>query len=126
MNSLSAGSVDSTILKNNNNIGDIEFNNFRIFDEYLNKLFENLPIGILITDKKNKAWKNTPIIFLSAKTDNFSKSFGKILAEAFIQKPFNLIELKKKADKILGHPFDIPKTKEKIIDDIIRRVFENK
>ena len=76
--------------------------------------------------RKNKSWGKIPIVFLSAKTDNFSKSFGKILAEAFIEKPFDPVQVKEKIDKILEHSFEITKSKEKIIDDVITKVFEKK
>ncbi len=51
--------------------------------------------------KKNPKWKNIPVIFLTAKTDSFSKTFGGIVVEDYITKPFEFIELKESIDRLL-------------------------
>ena len=52
--------------------------------------------------KENPEWRNIPIVFLTAKSDDFSKGFGKGSAQDYITKPFEIKYLKKKIDKILG------------------------
>lgn len=52
--------------------------------------------------KENPTWKNIPIVFLTAKTDAYSKGFGKIAAADYIEKPFEIAELKQRIDNILS------------------------
>jgi len=52
--------------------------------------------------KENEAWKNIPIIFLTARTDRVAKNAGGFLAEDYIEKPFKIPELKQRIDNILG------------------------
>lgn len=72
--------------------------------------------------RKKQEWKQIPVIFLTAKTDNFSKGFGKILAQEFIEKPFEIKDLKEKIDKIFEKPFEISETKEKVVEDTIEYI----
>lgn len=51
--------------------------------------------------KKKPSWERIPLIFLTAKTDSFSKTFGGIVGNNYITKPFEIMELKEKIDKIL-------------------------
>ena len=51
--------------------------------------------------KKNPIWNKIPLVFLTAKTDSFSKTFGSIVSEDYITKPFEMKELKKIIDKFL-------------------------
>ncbi len=51
--------------------------------------------------KENKSWRNIPIVFLTAKTDSFSKGMGSFSAEDYITKPFDVKDLKERIDKIL-------------------------
>jgi len=51
--------------------------------------------------KKNPKWKNIPVIFLTAKSDPFSKTFGGIVVEDYITKPFEFMDLKKSIDRLL-------------------------
>ena len=51
--------------------------------------------------KQNLNWKNIPIIFLTARTDNTAKNAGGFLGDEFIEKPCKITELKEKIDKIL-------------------------
>lgn len=53
------------------------------------------------TLKEKIQWRKIPIIFLSATEDETSKITGKIIAEDFIEKPFEINNLKNKIDKIL-------------------------
>ena len=52
--------------------------------------------------KKNPKWNKIPIVFLTAKADPFSKTFGGIVSQDYITKPFERKELKESIDKILG------------------------
>ena len=51
--------------------------------------------------KENPSWENIPIIFLTARTDRVAEKAGGFLAEDYIEKPFEISELKKRIDKIL-------------------------
>ena len=51
--------------------------------------------------KKNPKWKKIPLVFLTAKTDSFSTTFGKIVSEEYILKPFEINDLKKSIEKFL-------------------------
>ncbi|MCJ2534269.1 MAG: response regulator [Candidatus Thermoplasmatota archaeon] len=52
--------------------------------------------------KENSGWREIPIVFLTAKTDEYSKGFGKISAHDYIEKPFEMSELKVRIDKVLN------------------------
>jgi CheY-like chemotaxis protein len=51
--------------------------------------------------RQNLKWRNIPIIFISAIGDRTSKITSLELAEEFIEKPFNMKDLKIKIDEIL-------------------------
>jgi len=51
--------------------------------------------------KENPAWQKIPVIFLSARTDRVAENAGEFLAEDYIEKPFQVPELKQKIDNIL-------------------------
>ena len=51
--------------------------------------------------KKNPQWNKIPLVFLTAKTDSFSKTFGRIVSEDYITKPFEIKELKESIDRLL-------------------------
>jgi len=51
--------------------------------------------------KENPLWKDIPIVFLTARTDNIATDAGGFLAEDFINKPVEVGELKKRIDKVL-------------------------
>ena len=51
--------------------------------------------------KSNSTWRNIPIIFLTAKTDDLSKNMGKLTAEDYIEKPFDIYDLKERIEKVL-------------------------
>ena len=52
--------------------------------------------------KEKLEWRNIPIIFLTAKTDDYSKGFGSISADDYVEKPFDMEDLKKRIDNILN------------------------
>jgi len=52
--------------------------------------------------KAHPSWKEIPIVFLTAKTDPHSKGFGKIASEDYIEKPFEINDLKKRIDLLLA------------------------
>ena len=54
----------------------------------------------------NEAWKKIPIIFLTAKTDDYSKGFGKLVCEKYIEKPFELDELAQSINQTLEKKAD--------------------
>jgi len=45
--------------------------------------------------KKNLEWKNVPIVFLTARTDEVAVNAGRFLGDAFINKPYNADEVLK-------------------------------
>jgi putative two-component system response regulator len=71
--------------------------------------------------REKTEWKKIPVVFLTAKTDSYSKGQGKLLAQDYIEKPFEINNLKTRIDKILEKSSTISETKEKIVDDILRK-----
>ena len=51
--------------------------------------------------KDNPLWKDIPVIFLTARTDEIAERAGSFLGEDYIEKPVNAEELKNRIDKIL-------------------------
>lgn len=51
--------------------------------------------------KENPEWSEIPIVFLTEKTDEFSKGFGEITAQDYVEKPFEISDLKERVDKVL-------------------------
>lgn len=56
---------------------------------------------ILEKIKENKEWSDIPIIFLTARTDTVAKRAGGFLSDGYIEKPFEVTELKYRIDEIL-------------------------
>jgi len=52
--------------------------------------------------KNNPEWKNIPVIFLTARADHMAKNAGNFLGEDYIEKPYELEDLKNKIDKTLA------------------------
>ena len=52
--------------------------------------------------KANKDTENIPIIFLTAKTDPISKSMGRLASKDYIEKPFDVKDLKRRIDKVIS------------------------
>lgn len=46
--------------------------------------------------KENDSWRHIPVIFLTARTDEVAKNAGKFLADDYIEKPFEIDDLKKR------------------------------
>ena len=51
--------------------------------------------------KENPKWRDIPIVFLTAKTDEYSEGFGMRSAQDYITKPFEIQELKERIEKVL-------------------------
>jgi len=51
--------------------------------------------------REDPKWSKIPVVFLTAKTDDFTKTFGKTVTDDFIEKPFELDDLKNRIDKVL-------------------------
>jgi DNA-binding response OmpR family regulator len=51
--------------------------------------------------REKREWKKIPVVFLTAKTDTFSKTFGRSIAWDYITKPFEARELERRIDNIL-------------------------
>jgi two-component system alkaline phosphatase synthesis response regulator PhoP len=51
--------------------------------------------------RANPEWKNIPIIFLTARTDEFAEHAGVLIAEDYIKKPIEIKELKTRIDNVL-------------------------
>jgi len=51
--------------------------------------------------KKHEDWKQIPLVFLSAKTDPFSRTFGGMVSGDYITKPFDLEDLLQRISSIL-------------------------
>ncbi len=51
--------------------------------------------------QEKEEWKKIPVVFLTAKTDDYSKGFGKLVSEDYIEKPFELDELARRIDEVL-------------------------
>lgn len=52
--------------------------------------------------KEDLRWRNIPIVILTVKTDPVSKGLGKISADDYIEKPFGIVDLKNRIDKVLS------------------------
>ncbi|EMR75307.1 response regulator with CheY-like receiver domain and winged-helix DNA-binding domain [Thermoplasmatales archaeon SCGC AB-540-F20] len=50
--------------------------------------------------QENPLWKNIPVVFLTARTDDIAENVGKFLATDYIEKPFDIDDLKRKIDNI--------------------------
>lgn len=51
--------------------------------------------------KEEKNWRDIPVVFLTAKTDSFSKGMGGFSADDYITKPFDVEDLKEKIFSML-------------------------
>jgi len=57
--------------------------------------------GVFTKLKETPEWREIPVIFLTAKTDPYSKGFGKMAATEYLEKPCDIKNLEKIIDKIL-------------------------
>jgi CheY-like chemotaxis protein len=51
--------------------------------------------------KEHRVWREIPVVFLTARTDQVAKRAGSFLGDDYIGKPFKIHELKQHIDKIL-------------------------
>ncbi len=51
--------------------------------------------------RENSDWGKIPIVFLTAKTDSFSKTFGKTISMDYVEKPFEIEDLGRRIKNIL-------------------------
>ncbi len=51
--------------------------------------------------KETSSWANIPVVFLTAKTDAYSKKIGSVFGNDYIKKPFDLENLKERIDNVL-------------------------
>ena len=54
------------------------------------------------TIKENEAWREIPLVFLTARTDKIARDAGDFLGEDYIEKPFEIDDIMDRIDKILG------------------------
>ena len=57
--------------------------------------------------QENYKWSKIPVIFLTAKIDDFTKTFARSVAMDFIEKPFEIHDLKKRIDFVLKKAYDL-------------------
>jgi len=65
------------------------------------EMFKNL--------QENPLWKDIPVIFLTARTDDVAVKTGSFLATDYIEKPFKIEDLKNRIDKILQNSKNLSK-----------------
>jgi CheY-like chemotaxis protein len=51
--------------------------------------------------RASKEWKNIPVVFLTARSDEFAENAGGLIADDFIEKPIDIKELKVRIEKVL-------------------------
>ncbi|RLF40062.1 MAG: response regulator [Thermoplasmata archaeon] len=51
--------------------------------------------------KDHPEWKDIPLVFLTARTDETARRIGRFLGEDFIEKPFETKELKERIKRVL-------------------------
>ena len=52
--------------------------------------------------KENPKWSDIPIVFVTAKGDAMSIGMGNMAAEDYITKPFDIMDLKSRVEKVLS------------------------
>jgi CheY-like chemotaxis protein len=61
------------------------------------------------TLQENSSWRDIPVVFLTSRTDDIAKNAGSFLATDYIEKPFDIDDLKKRIDKILENSSHLQK-----------------
>jgi CheY-like chemotaxis protein len=51
--------------------------------------------------RENDAWRNIPVVFLTARTDNTAKKAGKLLGDDYLEKPFEIKDILNCINKLL-------------------------
>lgn len=52
--------------------------------------------------KENRGWKKIPIVFLTARTDRIAINAGNFLGADYIEKPFDIEDLKTRIEKVMN------------------------
>ena len=50
--------------------------------------------------KENSTWKNIPVIFVSASSDELAERIKGLLGDDYIEKPYDIADVKKRIDEI--------------------------
>jgi DNA-binding response OmpR family regulator len=60
--------------------------------------------GWMLSDRLrgNSSWKKIPIVFLTARRDEFAESTGRKIAKDYIKKPFDIHDLRKRIKEVLN------------------------
>ena len=74
--------------------------------------------------RENDKLKSIPVVFHTSREDNFSRSLGKILGNAYLQKGIGMKELKDRIDFIIKNPVKIDETKEKLIEETLNKLMD--
>ncbi|MCX6666429.1 MAG: response regulator [Euryarchaeota archaeon] len=51
--------------------------------------------------KEDIAWRNIPVMFLTARTDRIAQNAGRFLGDDYIEKPFEISDIKSRIEKAL-------------------------
>jgi CheY-like chemotaxis protein len=51
--------------------------------------------------RANKEWRNIPVVFLTARSDEFAENAGGLIADDFIEKPIDIKELARRIEIVL-------------------------
>ena len=51
--------------------------------------------------KEHTTWKNIPVVFLTARTDRNARNAGRFLGDDYIEKPFEISDVKSRIEKVL-------------------------
>ena len=68
--------------------------------------------------------KSTPVVFYTSREDSFSRGFGKILGNAYLEKGIGMKDLKNRIDLIIKNPVKIDEVKEKLIEDTLKKIMD--
>ena len=68
--------------------------------------------------------KSTPVVFYTSREDSFSKGFGKILGNAYLEKGIGMKDLNNRIDLIIKNPVKIDEMKEKLIEDTLKKIMD--
>ena len=51
--------------------------------------------------KEDITWRNIPVMFLTARTDRIAQNAGRFLGDDYIEKPFEISDIKSRVEKVL-------------------------
>lgn len=72
--------------------------------------------------RENENLRSIPVVFYTSREDSFSKGFGKILGNAYLEKGIGMRDLKNRIDLIIKNPVKIDEMKEKLIEDALKKI----